>query len=146
MPITFGSVGDIISVCLVIKDLIKVLDDSRGSSNEYQAVIRELWSLDRAVLEVELLSRSCERTLELNALGQLARQSALQCKDCVEDFLARIAKYEQSLRAGGSSNSVRDAAKKLQWRFTETGDLVKFRAQLSAHTASINMLLITASV
>ena len=74
MPVTFGSVGDIISVCLVIKDLIKVLDDSRGSSSEYQAVIRELWSLDRALLEVELLSRSYERTFELNALGQVARQ------------------------------------------------------------------------
>lgn len=114
MPITFGSVGDIIRVCLVIKDLVKVLDDSRGCSNEYQAVIRELWSLDRALLEVKLLSRSCQRTLELNPLGQLARQSALQCGNCVKDFLARIAKYEKSLRAGGPSNSIRDIAKKLR--------------------------------
>lgn len=42
MPITFGSVGDVISVCLLIKDLVKTLDDSRGSSAEYQEVIREL--------------------------------------------------------------------------------------------------------
>ena len=52
MPITFGSVGDIVSLCLLIKDLVKSLDNSRGSSAEYQAVIRELCSLDHALLEV----------------------------------------------------------------------------------------------
>ena len=35
MPITFGSVGDIISLSLLIKDLIKFLDQVRGSSAEY---------------------------------------------------------------------------------------------------------------
>jgi hypothetical protein len=42
MPITFGSVGDIISISLLVKDAMKALDDSRGSGGEYQGVIREL--------------------------------------------------------------------------------------------------------
>jgi hypothetical protein len=42
MPLTFGAVGDIISVCLLVKDLVEVLDKARGSKAEYQAAIREL--------------------------------------------------------------------------------------------------------
>src|SRR5947207_4507221 len=75
MPISFGSVGDIISVCLIVKDLVAALDDSRGSSTEYREVIRELWGLDRALLEVDLLSRTCDNTVELNALCMTARQA-----------------------------------------------------------------------
>ena len=42
MPVTFGAVGDIISVCLLLKDLVEMLDQARGSKAEYQSVIREL--------------------------------------------------------------------------------------------------------
>jgi len=41
MPITFGSVGDIISVCLLVKD-VEALEKARRCKAEYQAVIREL--------------------------------------------------------------------------------------------------------
>ena len=69
--ITFG---DIISLCIIIKDLVKTLDDSRGASSEYREVIRELWALDRVLLEVELLWRTCESTIELNALRETVRR------------------------------------------------------------------------
>ena len=39
---TFGSVGDIISICLIVKDLVAALNDSAGSTVEYREVIREL--------------------------------------------------------------------------------------------------------
>jgi hypothetical protein len=52
MSFTFGSVGDIISICLIIKDLAVALDDSGGSSAEYRELRRELWALERALLEV----------------------------------------------------------------------------------------------
>jgi hypothetical protein len=73
MPITFGSVGDIISICLIIKDLVAALDESSGSSKEFQEVRRELWALERALLEVELLSRTSTSTARLNALYATAR-------------------------------------------------------------------------
>jgi RNA polymerase-interacting CarD/CdnL/TRCF family regulator len=74
MPITLGSVGDIISISLIVKDLVKALDDCRGSASEYQALIRELWVLDRVLLEVELLTRMYEQTAELNALCVTAKK------------------------------------------------------------------------
>ncbi|MCJ1481229.1 hypothetical protein MMC06_001385 [Schaereria dolodes] len=76
MPVTTGSVGDIIRVCLLVKDLITALDSSRGSSAEYQELVRELWALDRVLLEVELLVRTCSDIIELNALRETARRIA----------------------------------------------------------------------
>jgi hypothetical protein len=145
MPITFGSIGDIISVCLIIKDLVAALDDSRGSTTEYREVIRELWVLDRALLEVNLLSRTCDNTIELNALCKTARQAAENCRHSIESFSRKVRKYGSSLDEGGSKNVFRDTAMKIRW-VSQKDDLAKFRAEVNAHSSSINMLLATASV
>ena len=146
MPVTFGSVGDIIAVCLLIKDLVKTLDESRGASAEYQEVVRELWVLERALLEVEMLSRACDNTLELNALCATARRAADDCRKSIEVFLEKIRGYSASLRSGGSGNVLKDASKKVKWQISQKEDLTRFRAEINAHSTSINMLLMTASV
>ena len=146
MPVTFGSVGDIISLSLLIKDLVKSLDDSRGSSAEYQAVIRQLWSLDRALLEVEALCRSCEQTVQLSALSATANECAEQCRKCITNFHEQVKKFGRSLQPGGSGSLVRDTAMKFRWQVSEKEDLVRFRAEISAHCFSINMLLTTTGV
>lgn len=143
MPITFGSVGDIISLSLLIKDLVKSLDSSRGSSAEYQAVIRELWSLDHALLEVEALTRSCEQTAQLNALTATVNQCANQCRKCVTRFHEQVKKFGKNLQPGGSGSFIRDTASKIKWQVSEKDDLAKFRAEINAHCFSINMLLTT---
>lgn len=144
--VTFGSFGDIITLCIIIKDLVKALDDSRGSSAEYQEVIRELWALDRVLLEVELLWRTCEDSVELNALRETARRMADQCRQSIEGFLTKIKKYGPSLRDGGSGSVFRDATMKIRWQIAHADELTKFRAEINAHCSAINMLLLTASV
>ena len=146
MPITFGSVGDIISLSLLIKDLVRTLDNSRGSSAEYQAVIRELWSLDHALLEVEAFTRSCDQTVQLNALSATANQCADQCRKCITNFHEHVKKFERSLQPGGSGNFIKDTASKVRWQISEKEDLAKFRAEIHAHCFSINMLLTTTGV
>lgn len=148
MPITFGSVGDIISLCLLIKDLVKSLDNSRGSSAEYQAVIRELRSLDHALLEVAVFFRSCEQTVELNALRVAADECAEHCRTCISKFRERMKKFGKSLqpRGGGSGNFIKDTGLKFQWQVSEKEELAKFRAEIAAHCFSINMLLTTTGV
>jgi hypothetical protein len=145
MSVTFGSVGDIISVCLIVKDLVAALDDSRGSTAEYREVIRELWTLDRALFEVDLLSRTCGNTVEMNALCQTAHQAAENCRHSIEAFTKKLKKYNSSLGEGRSKNAIRHTIKKVQW-VSEKDDLARFRAQVNAHVSSINMLLATASV
>jgi hypothetical protein len=146
MPITFGSVGDIISVCLIVKDLVDALNKSRGSSAEHGEIIRELWVLDRALLEVEVLSRTHSTTVELVALCETARQTVEKCRLTVQAFSQRINKYGVSLGNGGSGNIMKDAAMKIGWQLSQKDEVSKFRAEIAAHSASINMLLATASV
>ena len=146
MPITFGSVGDIISLSLLIKDLVKSLDSSRGSSAEYQAAIRELWSLDHALLEVEVLFRSCQQTVQLNALSATVNQCAQQCRKCITTFYEHMKKFQRSLKSGGSGRFFKDTALKFRWQVSENEDLAKFRAEINTHCLSINMLLTTAGV
>jgi hypothetical protein len=147
MPVPFGfSVGDCISVCILIKDTIYALDSCRGSSAEYQEVIRELWALDRALLEVVNLAQSFDTTAELNALSHTARRMAEQCKSCIEGFLDRIEEYEGTLGKGGSGNKLRDVKGKVCWALCGREHLGRFRAEINGHSSAINMLLITASV
>ena len=147
MPVPFGfSVGDCISVCILIKDVVKAFNDSRGSSAEYQEIIRELWSLDRALLEVEMLSRGYETTMEMNALSYTVKIMTDQCKACIEGFLEKVNGYERSLRKGGSGNKLRDAKSKLGWTLLKKEDLARFRTEINGHSSAINMLLITASM
>jgi hypothetical protein len=140
------SAGDVIAVSILIKDVIQGLSDSRGSAEEYQEVIRELWSLDKALLEVELLSRICGTTIELNALSCTARRTANQCKLCMSAYLEKIRSYNRSLGFGGSGSKLRDTAKKIQWTLSQKDELARFRAEVNGHASAINMLLITASL
>jgi hypothetical protein len=146
MPITFGSVGDIISVSLLIKDLLVALDGSRGSSSSYRAIVRELYTLDSALLHVDQLSRTQNATPELHALCVTARQTVDRCRTCIDKFKQKIQKYRRSLAAGGSGNVIADVTRKIQWSVSEQEHMASFRAELTGYTESINMLIATASV
>jgi hypothetical protein len=146
MPIGVGSVGDIISICLLVKDLVEALNSSRGAAAEYQEMTRELWGLERALLQVDLLSRTCNNSPELNALHETACRTAEDCRRCISDFLKKIKKYEPSLREAGSGSLIRDASRKIQWQVMQSSDVSKFRAEIGAHSQSISMLLATLSV
>lgn len=146
MPVTFGSVGDIVSVCLLVKDLVKALDDSRGASAEYQGLIRELWALDRVLLEVDSLCRRCPDSVQLNALKQTAGQIAYQCRDSITGFLTKIRRYERSLGPGGEKNMLKDTFWKLQWKVLHKDDLAQFKTTISAQVSLLNLLLVTSGL
>jgi len=79
MPITFGSVGDIIAVCVLVKDCVDALSDTTGSAAQYQAVIRELHVLEKALLEVGISSRTRATTPELTSISANADATIEQC-------------------------------------------------------------------
>jgi hypothetical protein len=148
MPITFGSVGDIISVCLLVKDLVDALDDARGSKAEYQSLIRELWILDRSLLEIDLLARTHGDgvTPELEALCETARKAVDRCRELVSAFSARIRKYQKSFGENETPNFMKVTAMKVRWSIGEKDAVDKFRTEIVATSASLQMLLATASV
>ncbi len=146
MPVTFGSVGDIIAVSLLVKDVLDAFDKSRGSSSEYQELIRELWSLDRALLEIEQLSRRHRGAPDMAALCKTFERTVESCRVSVEAFTKKIRKYKSSLDEGSSKNFFNKAAMKVRWQVTEKDEVDRFRKEINAHSGSMNMLLTTASL
>jgi len=147
MPVTFGAVGDIISVVLLVKDLVAALDEARGSKAEYQAVVRELWVLDRTLLEIDLLTRlhGDGATPELRSLCETAKQAVARCSDRVSIYKKRIQGYQRTFE-GGKVNRVKEVGRAIVWRIGEKEALEQFRAEIAGTTSSLQMLLLTASV
>ena len=149
MPITFGSVGDIISVCLLVKDLVDALDKVRGSKAEYQSVTRELWILDRVLLEIDLLVRTHGGvTPELEALCETTKKAVNRCRELVSEFSTKIKKYQGSFGEEDSQNKnfIKETAMKVRWRMGERDAVEKFRVEIAGTSSSLQMLLATASV
>jgi hypothetical protein len=146
MSITFGSVGDIISVSFLVKDLITALNDARGAPAEYQVLIQELLILDRTLLEVELMIRTHETTPELFALCETARQAVKACSGSVEKIRDRIKSYGSTLSTNSTRNAITRGLDKAKWQISCKEDIVRFRAEITAQSHSIKMLLATVMV
>lgn len=147
---TFGSVGDIIAVCLLVKDLVDALDKSSGSKAEYQSLIEELRILDRALLEIEQFSRNQTGTPELTSVCQTAKEAVDRCKESVTEFSQKIRKYKGAL--GGPSTCSKsfqlfqEATMAVRWHMGDRDTMEKFRAEVAGISSSLQMLLATASV
>jgi hypothetical protein len=145
MPITFGSVGDIISVSVIIKDLVQALRESRGSAAEYQELIQELSILDQVFLDVEQLSGIKGPGIELNGLYTTIGYTIDACRKCLHNFLKKCQKYDASLGEGKKENLVRGVSRKIQWRLVERHELDRFRSEINTHSSCLSILLATAN-
>jgi hypothetical protein len=140
MAAPFGfSVGDFISAIQLVSDVVQALKDSAGSSSHFVELIRELYSLERALLEVKNLSVSSIQEPELAAI----KQAGAQCLGTIEEFLKKNLKFFRTLREGGSSSKLRDALHKVEWQLFRKEDVQSFRIMIRGHTSAITMLLLT---
>jgi hypothetical protein len=146
MPITFGSVGDIISVCLLIKDLVIALDECRGSAKEYQHLMQDLRNLERVLLELDLLNKSCNDNADFVALGETAKRTSAECRALIEPFYDRIFKYNEYLKSNHDKRMLVDKYWKIHWKITQKDYVAQFRTALHGRVAAITLLLVTASV
>ncbi|KAJ4353517.1 uncharacterized protein N0V89_005247 [Didymosphaeria variabile] len=150
MPVTFGSVGDIIAVCILVKDCVDALSETRGSAAEYQAVVRELYILEKALLEVGILSRTHAVTPELNNLFSSITTAIDQCRKSLEAFKAKIKPYDHDLgdgSGGGKAHKIlAGTARKFLWQVRMKDDVSRFRAEVVAYSMSIDQLLAAATM
>lgn len=136
----FGvSVSDFIAGINLIRELIKALEDSAGSSSEYRELVKELYRLERALIEVKQLNLDGSRSNQEIAL----RQAAAQCQETIDGFLQTIRKYEPALSNNGMKSSLQSGLRKIQWALCKKDDVDRFRAKVSGHTAAISILLMT---
>jgi hypothetical protein len=146
MPVTFGSVGDIIAVAILIKDLVEALDQCRGSQAEYRHLIQELRLLEDVLHEIDQL---CHASVSIGAAGfetvalhRTASKITENCRASIQAFTARLAKYDRALGADAQkANAIKSAFAKIRWQVGEKEDVVRFRAEIAAQTTSLNVLL-----
>ena len=150
MSVGFGfSVGDFVAALNLTRDVIDALQASSTARTEYRELLRQLYSLETALQQVNRLEcddtedggSSLDRGSEIIAL----RQTAAQCQRTIDDFFARIKSYQPHLTADGStqraSSRWKSRWKKVQWTLCCKDDVAKLQADLIGHTQSINLLL-----
>jgi len=145
MPVTFGSVGDIIAVALLVKDLVEALDRCRGSQAEYRQLIQELRLLEDVLRKVDHLcntSGTSGASFETVALHQTALKITDSCRNLIQAFSARLVKYDKALGDNTQrKNVIKSAIAKIHWQVGEKEDVVRFRAEIAARTTSLSVLL-----
>lgn len=144
--ISFGSVGDIISVCLLAKQVVEMLDKTRGASAQYQGIIAEIRALEMSLLEVEVFARKHKDNSQISLVINKIYEQAYACGKIIKDFHEQLKKYETALQHQSTSSAVKKFSTKLKWQLSEKDFIPKFRAELVAHCNAINMTMITANV
>jgi hypothetical protein len=140
MSVGFGfSAGDFIAAIELVATVIDALRDSGDSSSEYRELVRQLYTLETALLQVKRLDIDESQRAEVIAL----RQAAAQCQRTIDDFWKKIQKYQPCLRAGGSTSKLRDEWVKVKWALCKKDDVTRFKADLMGHTQSVELLLTT---
>ena len=139
--LTFGSVGDIITVSSLLVKAVSALSDSCGSSAQYQELLREIRSLNSAL---QCTSSVIEGDPHVKGSESL-RNALSDCYTCLNSYLASITKYQKSLKEGGSKNAIKDRVRKLQWQGHEE-QVNRFRLEISSHVSSVNTILSTFSI
>ncbi|OBT55540.1 hypothetical protein VE04_04276 [Pseudogymnoascus sp. 24MN13] len=136
---SFGfSVGDFITALELVATVVAALRENGGASSEYREIIRQLYSLETALISVKRLEVDPAQNAELVSL----QQAAAQCQLTIDSFWKKVQKYQPHLRAGGSSSRLKDGWMKIQWAMCKKEDVARFKADLVGHTESIQLLLV----
>jgi hypothetical protein len=135
---SFGfSVGDFIAVGTLIADISSCLAESGGSKSEYQELLRELESLKPALIHLDKLQLGGSFFANLDSI----KYAALSCRRPLEDFLAKIKKYDKSLGVGSKEGRLKSAECRLGWAYGQKGHICKLQSYLNVHVETINILL-----
>jgi hypothetical protein len=150
---SFGfSVGDFITVGLLIKDIISHLRSS-SSTTEYLELVQELQLVQQALDEIEHLRSPTPAGGHEEAVLNAIKFAAVMCQAPLEEFRAKLRKYEgfaqgqqqqrqQGQRKGkGRMDVVRGWGRKVQWGFEMREEVQKLQAYLAVHLASLNVRL-----
>lgn len=137
MPFPFGvSIGDFIVCIDLIKTVVESLQEAHGSASKYRGLVASLESLETALVRV--------RDVKIHdpVLKQELQHVATKCRNSLSAFLAKVAKYEPSLKLGGSASCIKDSIRKIQWAVYAKEDIAFFQDEISAHMQAIVVLLV----
>lgn len=136
---SFGiSIGDFVTVGKLITDITNSLNDAKS---EYQELLRELESLDRALRSLDKLqpgSGASAATLDS------IKCAALTCRYPLEEFLRKIERYDDNLgiAAPSSAKRIKGLLRRVDWVWSKKDEIQKLQSYLNIHIGTINMLLL----
>ena len=111
---TFGSVGDIVALCTIVRRGAEALSSVRGSKAQYRSLQQEVWNLSQALVSVQSLTQEHD---DLRRKGDLEK-ILIDCHECFVRFLKRIEVYECLDQLRDQRVSVKDIQtifRKLKW-------------------------------
>ena len=139
MPVPFGfGVGDFIAVIRLITRVGKALKESGGAASEYQDVIQEL-----EYLQIILTHLGTVRFPDVASTKPAVRLTLLisACQHPLEEFLNRIAHFNNSLNANSQRGISRKAPRKAQWGAFMGEEIPKLRAVVAAKVMQVQLVL-----
>ncbi|KMU85899.1 hypothetical protein CIHG_03428 [Coccidioides immitis H538.4] len=140
MSVGFGfSVGDFLAALRLVGTVIDALRESSNSGSTYRELLNELYSLETALLRVKRIDLDGSQHAEKIAL----QQAAAQCQRTIDSFWKKVEKYQPHLQGGGTNSKLKDGWSRIKWAVCRKDDIQNFRAEIAAHTSSIEVLLLT---
>ncbi|KAK7975353.1 hypothetical protein PG989_013816 [Apiospora arundinis] len=141
---TFGSIGDFISLSILIKDVVNAVGDAHGSVADYHSLSNELDTIVAVLQQAHLLCTSRSPNPDVQALHEIAKNAIGSCQSDLTSFTARFHKYKSTL-GDGDGGLFKRSSMKVLW-LTEKDDINKFRIKLVGFSASLNAILNMATV
>jgi len=128
-----SSFGDIVAAVTIVHTIYTALQDSRGSSFEYQCLIDDLRSFETALNTVhDILQKiPIDQSLRDPIIAE-----AKVCRTLLEGFLGRIQRYEVIL-----SRRCTAIWRKVVWAIFKTKEVESFRLKLLQHKQNISTFL-----
>lgn len=139
MVVPFGcSVGDVIAVSKLIKDIVTRLRNSSSSAAEYQGLLSVLNSLTETLDRLhELRDLGGEAAVTLDSI----KSAAISCRTILEKFRAKIRKYDSALGGGPPAKTLPTMARKIQFQFDVKDECQELQNYLTLHLSNINTML-----
>ncbi|KAL0258651.1 hypothetical protein SLS55_006148 [Diplodia seriata] len=137
---SFGfSVGDFLTVGKLIADIIGSLSDAGGARSDYQDLLRELECLDQALRRLDKLSAAPPSSSQ--SLDSI-KYAALSCRRPLEEFLAKIKGYDNSLGVYSKPGAVvKEKWDRVRWSMGKKEEVARLQNYLSVHVGTVNVLL-----
>jgi hypothetical protein len=111
MPLSVP-IGDGIALGHLIIEISKSLQDIGGARSDYQELLRELETFQKALVHLDSLQPQISDPTTLDSI----KYAALSCWQPLEDFLKKIGKYENDLGVILPADVGRSKTSRKTWR------------------------------
>ena len=144
---SFGfSIGDFVAVGALVVQVAGCLRDVGGSAAEYQQVTKELGHLQVALARLGENYKDGYQAPAVQEINCVLKD----CRTTMEDWLGKIAKYNNQLgtsyaQSTGRSRTGAALVQKVRWRFGEGLQAQEMRLKLAFYIQTIGLLLVAKS-